>query len=299
MLNLSIIGSGRIVEEHIKAALLNNIKIKYIFSSRAGSKNAINLSKKYNIENIDTFDRFMFLSAKTKSSFLIAGMIKKNSFYLKECIKTKQKIFIEKPVFLKSKDFKKFLSANDQVFVGFNRIFYKNIRFVKNRISKSKNVTINCFCPEFNKARIISNTSHIISILFFLFKKIKPIYKHKKTKSIFLRYDLQNNNVVNFMINYKAIANFKIELISDNFFIELPSIEELKIYNKLKKTNYKNNNTYKLECSYSMSEYNFNDIKPGILFQMREFKKFSQGKKIVNDLMFAQKVIEICEKIVK
>ena len=48
-----------------------------------------------------------------------------------------------------------------------------------------------------------------------------------------------------------------------------------------------------------MSEYNFNDIKPGILFQMLEFKKFSQGKKIVNDLMFAQKVIEICEKIVK
>jgi len=299
MLNLSIIGSGRIVEEHIKAALLNNIKIKYIFSSRAGSKNAINLSKKYNIENIDTFDRFIFLSAKAKSSFLIAGMIGKNSFYLKECIKTKQKILIEKPVFLKSKDFKKFFIANNQVFVGFNRIFYKNIGLVKKLISKSKHITINCLCPELNKTRIVSNSSHIISILLFLFKKIRLIYKHKKQKSIFLRYGLPNNNVVNFLINYKAIANFKIELISDNFFIELPSIEELKIYNKLKKTNYKNNNIYKLECSYSMSEYNFNNIKPGILLQMQEFKKFCQGKKIINNLKFAYRVIKICEKIVK
>lgn len=297
-MNLSIIGSGRIVEEHIKAALFHNIKIKYIFSSRAGSKNAINLSKKYGIENIDSFERFISLSTKAKSSFLIAGMIKKNSFYLKECIKTKHKILIEKPVFFKSKDFKKFFIANNQVFVGFNRIFYKNIMFVKNLILKTKHVTINCFCPELNKSRIVSNTSHIISILLFLFKKIKLNYKHKKQKSIFLRYDLPNNNVVNFAINYKAIANFKIELISDSFFIELPSIEELKIYNKLKKKKYKNNNIYKLKCSHSMNEYNFNNIKPGILYQMREFKKFCQGKKIINNLKFAQKIIKICEEIV-
>ena len=297
-MNLSIIGSGRIVEEHIKAAQLNNIKIKYIFSSRTGSKNAINLSKKYGIINIDTLKRFISLSSKAKSNFLIAGMIKKNSLYLKECIKTKQKILIEKPVFLKNKDFNKFLIANNRVFVGYNRIFYKNISFLKNLISKSNHVTINCFCPELNKARILSNTAHIISILLFLFKKIRLIYKHKKQKSIFLRYDLPNNNVVNFAINYKAIANFKIELISDSFFIELSSIEELKIYNKLIKKNYKNNNIYKLNCSYTMNEYNFNNIKPGIFFQMQEFKKFCQGKKIINNLKFAQKIIKICQEIV-
>ena len=50
-INLSIIGSGRIVEEHIKAALNNNINIKYIFSPRKNSKNAIKLSKKYKIIN--------------------------------------------------------------------------------------------------------------------------------------------------------------------------------------------------------------------------------------------------------
>ena len=299
MMSLSIIGSGRIVEEHIKAALLCNIRIRYLFSSRVASKNAIRLCKKYKIENVATFEEFIFLSTKSKSNFLIAGMIKKNSFYLKECIKTKKKIFIEKPVFLKSKDFQKYLRSSDQIFVGFNRIFYKNINFLKSLVSKSKHLTINCFCPELNRTRIVSNSSHIISILFFLFKEIKLIYKDKKKESIFLRYKLSNSNIVNIFINYKAIANFKIEIISKNIFIELPSVEELNIYNNLKKIKYNNSNIYKLKCSYSASEYNFNNIKKGIFFQMQEFNKFCQGKKIINNLKFAQRIIEICEKIVE
>jgi hypothetical protein len=299
MMSLSIIGSGRIVEEHIKAALLCNIRIRYLFSSRVASKNAIRLCKKYKIENVATFKEFIFLSTKSKSNFLIAGMIKKNSFYLKECIKTKKKIFIEKPVFLKSKNFQKYLRSSDQIFVGFNRIFYKNINFLKSLVSKSKHLTINCFCPELNRTRIVSNSSHIISILFFLFKEIKLIYKDKKKESIFLRYKLSNSNIVNIFINYKAIANFKIEIISKNIFIELPSVEELNIYNNLKKIKYNNSNIYKLKCSYSASEYNFNNIKPGIFFQMQEFNKFCQGKKIINNLKFAQRIIEICEKIVE
>lgn len=298
MHSLAIIGSGRIVEEHIKAALRCSIKVKYIFSSRVGSTNAVYLSKKYKIENILTFKKFMDLSIKDKSNYLIAGKISKNSSYLKECIKTKKKIFIEKPVFFKSKYFKKYMISNNQIFVGFNRIFYKNIKLVKKLISKPKHLTINCFCPELNKARIVSNTSHVISILLFIFKKIRLIYKHKKKKSIFLRYDLLNNNIINFGINYKAVANFKIEITSDNFFIELPSIEQLKIFYKLKKKKYKNSNIYKLKCSHSANEYNFNNIKPGIFFQMQEFKKFCQGKKIINNLKFAQKIIKICEEMV-
>ena len=299
MKSLSIIGSGRIVEEHIKAALLCNIKIRYIYSSRKGSKNAKRLSKKYKIENIETFKEFIFLLKKSDSNILIAGKISKNSFYLKECVKIKKKILIEKPVFLKSKDFKKYLPFKNQIFVGFNRIYYYNIQHLKNLVSNSKNLTINCFCPELNKLRIISNTSHIISILIYLFKKLKLIYKDKKKDSIFLRYKLSKNNLINLFINYKSLNNFKIEIISSNNFIELPSIEELKIYNKLEKIKFKNNNIYKLKCTHLSNEYKFNNIKPGILNQMREFKKFCQGKKIINNVKFAQNVIKICNQIVE
>ena len=49
MVSLSIIGSGRIVEEHLKAAQKCNIKVRYIFSSRPNSLNAVRLSQKYKI----------------------------------------------------------------------------------------------------------------------------------------------------------------------------------------------------------------------------------------------------------
>lgn len=299
MITLSIIGSGRIVEEHIKAAKLNNIKVKYIFSSRLRSKNCARLANKYKIENVDTFDKFMFLSIKSKSYYLIAGRISKNSYYLKKCIATKKKILIEKPIFLKSGNFKNFLFANDQIFVGYNRIFYKNIRYIKESISKLKNLTVNCYLPELNKTRILSNSSHVISILLYLFKNIRLIYKDTKSKSIFLRYNLPNKNVANLFINFKAILNFKIEIISEDFLISLQSIEELKVYDKLKKKSYKNNNIYKLQSSHSINEYDLNNIKPGIFYQMQEFKKFCQGKKIINNLKFAEQIINICEKVIK
>ena len=47
-----------------------------------------------------------------------------------------------------------------------------------------------------------------------------------------------------------------------------------------------------------MSEYNFNSIKPGIFFQMQEFKN-SVMEKIINNLKFASKTVKICEQISK
>ena len=110
---------------------------------------------------------------------------------------------------------------------------------------------------------------------------------------------MPNKNVANLFINFKAILNFKIEIISEDFLISLQSIEELKVYNKLKKKSYKNNNIYKLQSSHSINEYDLNNIKPGIFYQMQEFKKFCQGKKIINNLKFAEQIINICEKVIK
>ena len=79
---LSIIGSSRIVEEHIKAAIKNNFSIMYIFSSNRKSKNVIKLAKKYKIQNLDNFGIFIKLSKKINSNYLIAGRIKDNHYYL-------------------------------------------------------------------------------------------------------------------------------------------------------------------------------------------------------------------------
>ena len=62
-----------------------------------------------------------------------------NKKVLLACCKTGKKIFIEKPVFLEKKQFKKFIKYKKQIFVGYNRIFYKNVEFLKKKIKNSKN----------------------------------------------------------------------------------------------------------------------------------------------------------------
>ena len=296
-INLSIIGSGRIVEEHIKAALNNNINIKYIFSPRKNSKNAIKLSKKYKIINVVNFKKFLNLSENENSNFLIASRIKDNSIYLNECLKTKGKIFIEKPIFKNSKLFNKYMKYNERIFVGYNRIFYNNVNVVKKYISNEKNLSINCICPEVSKERIITNSSHLISILLYLTNDIKLIYREKAGNIIFTRFKAKNNCRININFHLKSLSNFGIEFISKNYFIKMSPLENIKIYNKIKKIRIKNNNLYKLTCTSKLDEYKVNDLKPVLKIQMNYFKKFCRNYKIKNDLKYAKKIISVCELI--
>ena len=44
-------------------------------------------------------------------------------------MKTNKNIFIEKPVFLKSNQFRNILAYKKKIFVGYNMIFYKSVMF--------------------------------------------------------------------------------------------------------------------------------------------------------------------------
>ncbi len=291
-INLSIIGSSRIVEEHIKAALEHNFSVKYIFSSNKKSKNVRKLAIKYKIKKIDNFKNFIELSKKINSNYLIAGRIKDNHFYLQECLKTKKKILVEKPVFLKTKLFDKYIKFNKRIFVGYNRIFYKNLKVIDKILSKEKNISINCLCPEVSKERIITNSAHIISILLFLNKDLKLIYKEKIGNIIFIRFKGKNKSRININFHLKSLSNFKIEFVTENFFIEMCPIEYVRIFNKIKKVKKNNNNIYELKSVYEKNEYSISKIKPGFSMQMNYFKNFCRNKKVVNDLNFAKKLFQ-------
>ena len=78
MQKLSIIGSSRIVEEHIKVAQKVGFKIINIYSSRKNSKNAIDLSNKYKIKNQKNYKLFLEEIQSSSSNVLIAGRIGDN-----------------------------------------------------------------------------------------------------------------------------------------------------------------------------------------------------------------------------
>ena len=134
MMNLSIFGSSAVIYDHIIAAKKNSFKIFSICTSNKKSKNVKKIAEKFNIKRVFfNWKEFVKESKKNKCSILIAGRIKDNKKILEYCIKLKLKILIEKPVFLKIKEFNKFLKYKNDIFIGYNRIYYQNILAIKKK----------------------------------------------------------------------------------------------------------------------------------------------------------------------
>ena len=235
MQKLSIIGSSRIVEEHIKVAQKIGFKIVNIYSSRKNSKNVINLSNKYKIKNQKNYKLFLEEIQRSGSNVLIAGRIVDNSKYLNDISKFNCSIFIEKPVFTDFKYFDKYQKYQDKIFIGYNRIFYQNINMLKKLIKNEKNLEIICNCPEKNTERVLTNSSHIISILIYLFGNLKIMFREKNKKSIFVRLQSSKGHRVNIFYNFKSINNFSINIFNKAINILMKPIEIIFIYNKLEK----------------------------------------------------------------
>ena len=73
----------------------------------------------------------------------------------------------------------------------------------------------------------------------------------------------------------------------------------MKIFKKIKIKKIKNNYIYNPQSYLNINEYNQNEFKPGFQSQMNKFIQFTKGKKIINDINFSKKIVQLCEKILK
>lgn len=303
MLNLSIVGSSKIVDSHIAAAKANNFKIYSIYSTRKNSKNLIKLQKKYKIKKkFNNFNDF-FLDAKKKDklAFLVAPRIKDNIKILTKILTLNKYVLTEKPVTTNLKDFKKLIKFKNKIFVGYNRIFYENIKYLKKNLKSPANVIVKC--PEINKKKILTNSVHILSVLFYLFGKLK-IYKKVKTKTVISLFLYTKKKLsINIFFNIKFPENFSISIYEKKSIYKLKPIEKLNVFKKLKKNK-------KLEqkrivkyfepiSSYQIDEFKNNKYKPGFYYQWKNYKKFIQKKikKPINDIFFAKSILSMALKI--
>jgi predicted dehydrogenase len=299
MTNISIIGSSRIIEEHIKACKKLKMSVKAIFSPNKNSINLNKLSKKYMIKKFYHFKDFIEFSKIHNCSFILAPRIKDNEYYLRRCLKLNKKILIEKPVFVQYEKFRKYFTYNDKIFVAYNRVFYKGVKDFKKFLSKKINNEILCICPEKNKKSIILNSCHIISILIYFFEDLKLIYKRTTNKQIYCIFSAKKN-FISLIFNFKSKDLFKIENFDKNKKFILSPIERLQIFNSLTKKISKNNNIYSLKKLLDINEFDNSNIKPGFYKQMKYFKQFIENK-IDNeyDLKFASKISKVCNNIIK
>ena len=134
-MKFGIIGTSRITDDHIKVIKKLGHEILFISSTRQKSKNLKKISKNHKIKKKfeNWKEAIKFAKKENNCSFLITSRIKDNLKVLEECVKTNRFIFVEKPVFLKSKDFTRF-KKNKKIFVGYNRIFFNNIVKLKKKI---------------------------------------------------------------------------------------------------------------------------------------------------------------------
>ena len=299
-MKFGIIGTSRITYDHIKVIKVLGHDILFISSTRKKSKKLEALSKKHKIKKIffNWKEAIKFSKNVKNFNFLITSRINDNFKVLKECIKTNSFIFIEKPVFLKSKDFIKF-QKNKKIFVGYNRIFYNNIKKLKKKIWKKKNLNIIVKCPEDNYQNIIKNSCHIFSILKFLFGDLRLILSQKNKN--YINCFLKNENNCSFYLsfNMKNTDNFSVEIFDKKKRYVLSPIEYLKVFDKIKIKKITNNYTYSPQTSLTMNEFKENKFKPGFKSQIEEFAEFTRGKKIVNNINFSKKIVQLCEKILK
>ena len=208
--NISIIGTSKITTHHITAAKKVGFKIYALAASRRNSKYLMPLAKKHKIKRIfyswkDCINKS--IERYKDISFVITTPTTKNKVILNYIMKHNSKILIEKPVFNTPNEFTKLNKNRKNIFVGFNRIFYKNINYLKLKITKRKNLNVVCNIPEINNKFISSNSCHIFSILYFVFGNLKFI-KKIKNKNFINVHLVSKAAQINIFFNFKASENF-------------------------------------------------------------------------------------------
>lgn len=297
---LTIFGTSDIVKEHIKSAKKNNIKIFGIYTSR-DKRDLKKIQKKFH--NIDIFFNIKICIEKsilTKNChFLVASSIKNNEKILREICKYDRKILVEKPVFLNSNTFDKFLKYEKKIFVGYNRVFYKNLYNIPKLLKKNKLKYGSIKIPEINKKNVLINSCHVISILIHLFGPLNLNFVIKKKDYIFCVLKNKSNQIFFVEFNFNSPENFSIELNFKKLKYIFKPIEKLKIFDKINKEKIRSINVYKPNLLRQVNESELTRNKPGFDTQYKYFKKFASGH-LINfpNLKFAKRIITLCEKII-
>ena len=99
------------------------------------------------------------------------------------------------------------------VFIGYNRIFYKSIQYLKKLSISDSQISVTC--PEQSKKSFLLNSCHILSILIFIFKKIEIKFKFKNKNFIYCVLEDNKKNLISLSINFKTPSTFGITIKND------------------------------------------------------------------------------------
>ena len=228
--------------------------------------------------------------------YLIAPRIKDTDLILKNFINLKKRILVEKPVSLNFHHFKKYYKFKKNIFVAYNRIFYNSVLNLKKK--KLNRSFVDVFVPEFNRENFKKNSCHVISVLYFLFGDLKLINKIKKDKFIQANLKDKNENFISFKIFYKASDNFSINIYNGKNTYIMKPLENFRHFKGIKERKLNKDKIYQPKLVSFKNEFKNEKFKPGFLKVWQLFVN-SDNKPHPNNIIFAYKVMKICEEIIK
>ena len=312
MQKIVIIGTSPIVLFHIKALREVGLEPIAIASSNLNSTTIENFALKNNIIKYYSNWKKMLNDEKFEG-ILIASKIESTIEILNESIQYDVPILVEKPVSFDSNSIKKILAiAHDKIIVGYNRRYYKTVKYLKKNIDNKNFISLSSMiAPETPTIRsFFENTSHSIDILRFIFGElhlefVKKIIFEGQIKAVVAVFTTKQNDTIQFTGNWGTSDNFSLSTYIGKRKLELKPFEELKIFegvdimeptdeSPIRKYIPKMVETIELETIDGK-------IKPGFYEQAKEFAQMIKtGSKSENaaSLIDAKKTIEICENLI-
>ena len=299
MLNIAIIGTSLVVEEHIKCFKALNMKVIAICTTNPKSTRHLKLKKKYKINH--AFSNINELFDKLKSMdfcFFLAPRIKDTEKILLRCLILKKKIFVEKPLSLNLEFYKKIKPYKKLIFVGYNRMFYSSIDYVRKKLKNKKNIFIEAIAIESNKKDILTNSCHLISILLGIFGKIKILKVIRNQFYFFVEACDLKKNFITIRFSFKSSENFQIKIVNKKNLYLFKPLEIMREFSEINRVKVNNQNYYKPKLTHEINENLINRFKPGFYEQCKFFKQFALNKKKnFNSINNAFNIMKICKII--
>jgi predicted dehydrogenase len=305
-----IIGAGVMAEEYIKA--LSELKIKNVTILGNSIKKTQNLAKKYGYSCLFNGYKKNLLKIDKKDLVIISLPIPLIVDAAELCLKSGQEnLLLEKPgsLFIKPLQNLNKQIKNQNVRIGYNRLFYSSLEKLKTHVIKDGGInscsfTITEWIEKINFKKYskhvlerwgIANSIHVLSMVFNLigFPKNISCYQNGKLSwhnsgSIFVGSGISNQKIpFSYFADWNSSGRWGINIITKKNSYRLEPLEELYMFSK-RLSNWKK---IPLKKSNKL-------IKEGLteeIISMFELQKRPTSKLFtIND---AVKIIKISEKI--
>ena len=287
-MKIGYIGSGPINNFHIPAIKNNGFNIAAI-GTRENSLRCKNFAASQNLTSNYCKGGWKEVLSKDLDAFVICIDIEATIKVLDKALARKKPIFVEKPINSNPSKLKKYLKDPNikNVFVGFNRRFYKTTNKLKSICNKSQGGTIYLNMPESDCGveQFINNGCHMIDTLRFLVGDFEIIGKTKKVnfenKDINSFSALCRNDKWDILINAHSQipANFSITVNTGQSVYDLKPIEKLSFYEGMDIIEPTKEDPIRKYIPHLTKSYFEETIfKPGFDMMYKNFKNFAEGK---------------------